>query len=216
MHWLTHLTSLQSTQSEKLWTYAQYMYDALGQRIRLKELGTYENKTFSLDALLLYRRVRWSKPSPWTSMSIVPPPCHTHASCICLGLAIFRQLMLRRRSLCGCRAAVVMSNFFFYDLTWTCRENTVLCVWYKRVKVSMSHSFLAVVLQATMYLIDEKAKTCQKKPLKTAFHPLAIPRNATLIGQFVLGSSSGPGQGLLVNSWMADLPNKGGQRKGCG
>lgn len=62
MHLLTPLSSLQSTQSETLWSYAQYMYDALGQRIRIKELGTYENKTFSVDALLLYRRVRWFKP----------------------------------------------------------------------------------------------------------------------------------------------------------
>lgn len=37
--------------------YASYQYDALGRRMRLKEIGTYENKTFTLDALLLYRQV---------------------------------------------------------------------------------------------------------------------------------------------------------------
>lgn len=57
MYLLALIIFLQSTQNEKLWTYAQYVYDALGQRIRLKEQGTYENKTFTYDALLLFREV---------------------------------------------------------------------------------------------------------------------------------------------------------------
>lgn len=57
MYLLALIIFLQSTQNEKLWSYAQYMYDALGQRIRLKEQGTYENKTFTFDALLLFREV---------------------------------------------------------------------------------------------------------------------------------------------------------------
>lgn len=57
----THTVSLQSTQNEKLWTYAKYEYDALGERIRIKEIGTYENKTFTYDALLLFRKVSQSK-----------------------------------------------------------------------------------------------------------------------------------------------------------
>lgn len=48
---------LQSTQNEKLWTYAKYLYDALGQRVRVMELGSYENKSFTYDALLLFREV---------------------------------------------------------------------------------------------------------------------------------------------------------------
>lgn len=48
---------LQSTQNEKLWTFAQYEYDAWGQRIHIKEIGTYDNKTFAVDALLLFQKV---------------------------------------------------------------------------------------------------------------------------------------------------------------
>lgn len=54
---LTLIIFLQTTQNEKLFTVAQYMYDALGRRIRLRELGKYENKTFTFDALLLFREV---------------------------------------------------------------------------------------------------------------------------------------------------------------
>lgn len=48
---------LQSTQNEELWTFARYEYDALGQRIRILELGVYANKSFTFDALLLFRKV---------------------------------------------------------------------------------------------------------------------------------------------------------------
>lgn len=61
-----------------------------------------------------------------------------------------------------------------------------------------------------MYEINDKAKTCKKKALKADFQPLKIPDQAQFIGQVVLGSSSGPGEGLLVNSWGGDIP-KGGQ-----
>lgn len=47
----------QSTTNEKLMAYAKYSYDALGQRIRFREIGSYVNKTFHLDALLLFREV---------------------------------------------------------------------------------------------------------------------------------------------------------------
>lgn len=61
-----------------------------------------------------------------------------------------------------------------------------------------------------MYEISEQDKKCKKMPLKVEFQPLAIPKDATLILEAVLGSSSGLGQGLLVNSWMGDLPSNGG------
>lgn len=48
---------LQSTQNEKLWVYAKYLYDAWGQRVRLMELGNYQNKSFTYDALLLFSEV---------------------------------------------------------------------------------------------------------------------------------------------------------------
>lgn len=52
--------SLQSTQNEKLWAYAKYLYDALGHRIRFYELGKYNNQSFIIDFLFLYREVRGS------------------------------------------------------------------------------------------------------------------------------------------------------------
>lgn len=63
-----------------------------------------------------------------------------------------------------------------------------------------------------MYEIHQHNRTCKKMPLKADFQPMAIPKDATLVGQFVLGSSSGPGEGLLVNSWAGDLPDKSGMR----
>ncbi|KAK5848616.1 hypothetical protein PBY51_006214 [Eleginops maclovinus] len=109
-----------STQNENLFAYAKYEYDSIGQRIRLRELGTYENKTFSYDVLLLYR-------------------------------------------------------------------------------------------EASMYEIHRHNRSCTKRPLKGDFHPMVIPKDASLLGQVILGSSSGPGQGLLVNTWTGDLPNKAGK-----
>ncbi|KAM3590315.1 uncharacterized protein V6R79_007509 [Siganus canaliculatus] len=111
-----------STQSEKLTAYAKYNYDARGKRIRLQETGLYNNKSFTLDVLLLYR-------------------------------------------------------------------------------------------QGVMYDINYRNHTCTKKPLSVDFHPLEIPKGASLLGQVVLGSSSGPGQGLLVNTWTGELQLKQGAAK---
>lgn len=61
-----------------------------------------------------------------------------------------------------------------------------------------------------MYKINNRNQTCTKKRLCTDFHPLAVPRNATLLGQVVLGSSSAPGQGMLVNSWHGQLKMRTG------
>lgn len=45
------------------------------------------------------------------------------------------------------------------------------------------------------------------------FHPLAIPQNASLLAQVVLGSSSGPGQGVLVNTWAGEQQTRKGEGK---
>jgi len=106
-----------STQSERLWAYAKFMYDALGQKVRMWEMGTYDNKNFTVDTLLLFR-------------------------------------------------------------------------------------------EGVMYVINWQKQSCTKEALKTRFHPLAVPKDASLLGQAVLGSSSGPGQGLLVNTWQGDVHMK--------
>lgn len=109
-----------STQNEKAWTYGKYVYDAVGKRMRLFEMGLYENKTFSYDAILLYR-------------------------------------------------------------------------------------------EGVMYEIHHQDKTCEKKPLKADFYLLGVPKNASLVGQAVVGTSSAPGAGLLVNTWTGETPEFGGR-----
>ncbi|KAL0970410.1 hypothetical protein UPYG_G00241620 [Umbra pygmaea] len=118
------LTGALSVSNVKFYGFAKYTYDALGQRIRFKEMGSYENKTFGIDALLLYR-------------------------------------------------------------------------------------------EGIMYTIYHGNKTCKKDRLKTEdFHPMEIPKDASLLGQVVLGSSSGPGQGLLVNTWYGEqVTPTGGKAK---
>ncbi|XP_029932394.1 ependymin-like [Myripristis murdjan] len=106
-----------SSSNEKLMAYAKYSYDAWGQRIRFKQIGSYENKTFHEDVLVLYK-------------------------------------------------------------------------------------------QEVLYKINQRNQTCCKKRLHGCFHPLAIPQNASLLGQSVLGSSSAPGQGLLVNTWVGEMMTK--------
>ncbi|KAM7377591.1 hypothetical protein PAMA_014072 [Pampus argenteus] len=64
-----------------------------------------------------------------------------------------------------------------------------------------------------MYSINYENNTCCKKPLNVDFHPLEIPRDAGLLGQVVLGGSSGPGQGVLVNSWAGTLKMKNATAK---
>ncbi|XP_030285505.1 ependymin-1-like [Sparus aurata] len=70
---------------------------------------------------------------------------------------------------------------------------------------------LMLYREAAMYEIDTKTRTCKKMPLKDDFHPWEIPKSAYLVGQAILGSSSGPGQGLLVNTWIGDLPEGRGK-----
>lgn len=60
-----------------------------------------------------------------------------------------------------------------------------------------------------MYEINDKAKSCKKKPLQADFEPMRIPKEAQYIGQFVIGGSSGPGEGLLANSWAGDTAQGG-------
>ncbi|XP_030578399.1 ependymin-like [Archocentrus centrarchus] len=71
---------------------------------------------------------------------------------------------------------------------------------------SFTYDALLLFREGAVYEINEKARTCKKSPLTAAFHPMEIPKNASLLGQAVVGSSSIPGEGLLVNTWIGDLP----------
>ncbi|XP_024229565.1 ependymin isoform X1 [Oncorhynchus tshawytscha] len=117
------LTGALSVANEKFYANAKYTYDAMLKRIRFKEVGSYENKTFGIDALLLFR-------------------------------------------------------------------------------------------EGVMYTINHRNKTCKKERLKREdFHPMEIPSDAALLGQVILGSSSGPGQGLLVNTWYGEVATPSGKDK---
>ncbi|KAL0970409.1 hypothetical protein UPYG_G00241610 [Umbra pygmaea] len=109
--------------NKKVHAHGKFTYDGFGERIRFKEVGCYENKTFAVDALLLFRK-------------------------------------------------------------------------------------------GIMYTIHHRTKTCKMHRLRRDhFHPVEIPRNATLLGQVVLGSSSAPGQGLLVNTWHGEHKTRTGAKK---
>uniref|UniRef100_A0A3Q1J1V9 Ependymin-like 1 n=2 Tax=Anabas testudineus TaxID=64144 RepID=A0A3Q1J1V9_ANATE len=72
---------------------------------------------------------------------------------------------------------------------------------------------LLLYRERVLYKINYRNHTCTKKPLKADFHPLAIPKTASLLGQVVLGSSSGPGEGLLVNTWAGEVHTKNSSAK---
>lgn len=59
------------------------------------------------------------------------------------------------------------------------------------------------------YEIDWSKLSCKKKRLDTSFVPMHVPKDAKLMGQIILGSSSSWGMGVLVNNWYGDLPNNG-------
>ncbi|XP_023116894.1 ependymin-like [Amphiprion ocellaris] len=109
-----------STQNEELWAFGRYLYDGMGQRLRLFELANYNNHTMDVDLLLMYR-------------------------------------------------------------------------------------------EAVMYEISYEKRTCTKQPLQAQFHPWEVPKDATLLGPAIVGGSSSPGEGLLVNTWTGDLPDKTGK-----
>ncbi|CAJ1086631.1 ependymin-like [Xyrichtys novacula] len=106
-----------TSQNEKLFIMGKYLYDALGERIRLQELVTLDNQTASLDILLHYK-------------------------------------------------------------------------------------------QRVIYEINDNDRTCKKIPLKAEFMPFGVPDGATFVAQNVLGDSSKPGDGLLVNTWTGNMPSK--------
>lgn len=79
------------------------------------------------------------------------------------------------------------------------------------IPLQIAHLSILVV-QGVMYQFSYRNKTCVKKPLNVEFQPMEVPKNASLMGQVVLGASSGPGQGVLVNSWAGEVsvgPGKG-------
>ncbi|KAM6949577.1 ependymin-like [Aplochiton taeniatus] len=73
---------------------------------------------------------------------------------------------------------------------------------------TFSVDVLLLFREGIMYKINDEDKSCTKEKLAADFHPMEIPKDATLLGQAIVGSSSGPGQGLLVNTWRGEMKRK--------
>ncbi|XP_041635378.1 ependymin-2-like isoform X2 [Cheilinus undulatus] len=69
---------------------------------------------------------------------------------------------------------------------------------------------LLLFKEEVVYNINDQNRTCTKLPLKGDFNTLGVPKDASLLSQVVLGSSSGPGEGLMVNTWLGNLRDGGG------
>ncbi|TKS68953.1 Ependymin [Collichthys lucidus] len=68
---------------------------------------------------------------------------------------------------------------------------------------------LMIFSEKVYYEIDWSKFSCEKKALDTTFTPMHVPKDAKLMGQAFLGSSSSWGMGVLVNTWHGDLPQNG-------
>uniref|UniRef100_A0A672Q454 Ependymin-like n=1 Tax=Sinocyclocheilus grahami TaxID=75366 RepID=A0A672Q454_SINGR len=60
---------------------------------------------------------------------------------------------------------------------------------------------LLLFREGVSYEIHYHNQTCIKTALKEPFRHIGVPHDAHFLNQMVLGSSSLPGQGLLVNNW---------------
>ncbi|KAG8014424.1 Ependymin [Nibea albiflora] len=68
---------------------------------------------------------------------------------------------------------------------------------------------LMIFSEKVYYEIDWRNISCKKKALDTTFTPMHVPKDAKLMGQAFLGSSSSWGMGVLVNNWHGALPQNG-------
>ncbi|KPP56922.1 hypothetical protein Z043_125412, partial [Scleropages formosus] len=134
-----------SSLTGEYFVFTKYTYDALGQRLRLREFGYQHNKSFHVDLLMLFRQ---------------------HKKTTILLLSLYTQSPTNHET---------VLNF-----------------------------------QGILYNISYHDHTCKKRGLNATFHPIEVPRDATLMSQVILGSSSGPGQGLLVNTWTGKVPGRDG------
>lgn len=60
------------------------------------------------------------------------------------------------------------------------------------------------------YRLNLQTRVCDKFAITDDFRPIAIPQNATFLGEFFLGTSSVQGAGVLVESWAGNTTNPAG------
>lgn len=70
---------------------------------------------------------------------------------------------------------------------------------------------LNYILQKIMYEINYDDQSCEKSPLDFPFETMDVPEDALFMSQMVLGTSSVPGQSLLVNNWSGYIMDNTGE-----
>ncbi|XP_008296023.1 ependymin-like [Stegastes partitus] len=68
---------------------------------------------------------------------------------------------------------------------------------------------LMLFSEKVYYEIDWSRVKCTKKKLDGFFVPMHVPKDAKLMGQVFMGSSSSWGMGVLTNTWYGSLPGNG-------
>ncbi|XP_017562290.1 ependymin-2-like [Pygocentrus nattereri] len=59
--------------------------------------------------------------------------------------------------------------------------------------------------QKVVYEINHTSQTCKMKTLETSFHPMQVPPNSLFFGQAIMGTTSVPASGVLVNNWVGEI-----------
>uniref|UniRef100_A0A3P8X0L2 Ependymin-1-like n=1 Tax=Cynoglossus semilaevis TaxID=244447 RepID=A0A3P8X0L2_CYNSE len=77
------------------------------------------------------------------------------------------------------------------------------------VNTTLHLDLLMFFEEGILYEIDSKNQSCEKKALQCTLHPLDVPDDAHFISMLNLGSPSIEGEGMKVNVWTGDLPEKG-------
>nr|WAJ59520.1 epdl2 protein [Gymnarchus niloticus] len=112
-------------------------------------------------------------------------------------------LMVGRLSYVNPKGETVVYERFSYDaLARRIRIRAAVTVGNQTI----FEDLLLLYQEGVMYEISYRNETCKKIALKTPFQPIEIPSNAHLMGEVILGSSSAPGMGLLVNVWDGTVP----------
>ncbi|KAI7796327.1 ependymin [Triplophysa rosa] len=92
---------------------------------------------------------------------------------------------------------------FYYDAIG---QNVCVVAYGKEDNKTIFADRLLLFREGVKYDIHYHNQTCVKTALKEPFVPIEVPHDAHFLHQLVIGSSSRPGEGLLVNNWEGIVP----------
>ncbi|KAJ3585406.1 hypothetical protein NHX12_014125 [Muraenolepis orangiensis] len=220
-----------TNQNETVGASANFLYDGLGQRIRLQEMGLLNNKSFTLDALFLYREAavyvidQEKRKCTKNPLKDAFHPIEIPTDAVLLGQVVLGSSSSPGKYMStvtefGC--IPVSTVFQTPDYDWTNQNETVGAsanflydglgqrIRLQEMGLLNNKSFtldaLLLYREAAVYVIDQEKRKCTKNPLKDAFHPMEIPTDAVLLGQVVLGSSSSPGKYMSTVTEFGCIP----------